>query len=458
MSAPVSSEMRSPHLIKALSLGDAILMLVGGVIGSGIFLTAGQIASSLRRADLFLLVWVAGAAVTMLACLAFAELAGMFPQAGGQYVFLREAYGELPAFLYGWMIFTVAQTGVIAALAVGFAEYLVVIFPPLRNGWSPKLVAVAAIVLLTVVNIYGVKRGSWLVNAATWMKFGAIGALVLLGVSLGHGDWHHLQLVAPHAPHGFFASTAAIGSALIAVFFAYDGWSYVTWIAGEIKDSSRNTPRALIIGVSCVALVYVAVNVVYIYALPVSELMRSNTVVQSASAALFSPRYATLMAAVVALSCFGAMSSAILCTARIFYAMGQDGVFFKRMGHLHPKYNTPAFALMVQCAWASVLAFVGVYGQLLTYAIFMMIIGYIATVGALFILRHRIPERERPYRCLGYPVLPALYMLIASTWVVNTIVQRPKESLAGLVLVLAGIPGYLYWKRKSATPIEASLS
>jgi basic amino acid/polyamine antiporter, APA family len=454
-----------PHLVKALGLKDAVLMLVGGVIGSGIFLTAGQVATSLRRADLFLLIWIAGGIISMLACLAVAELAGMYPEAGGPYVFLREAYGELPAFLYGWMIFAVAQTGTIAALAVGFAEYLGVLFEPLsERGPSllfqynalkisftmPKVVAILAIVLLTAVNVYGVKRGSWLVNLATWLKFAAIGGLVLLGLAFGSGDWHHFRDVTPDSPVGLVASASAIGSALIAVFFAYDGWVYITWVAGEIKNPGRNTPRALVLGLALVAVIYVSVSVVYVYALPVSELMRSNTVVQSASSSLFSPRYGRWMAAVVALSCFGALSAAILCTARIFYAMAIDGYFFKRMARLHPRHNTPAFALKAQGAWAAVLAFIGLYDQLLTYAIFMMILGYVATVGALFVLRKKQPDVERPYRCVGYPVLPAIYLLIACTWVVSTLAQRPLESFGGLLIVLAGVPGYLYWKRRLA--------
>ena len=224
----------------------------------------------------------------------------------------------------------------------------------------------------------------------------------------------------------------------------------MTWIAGEIKDPAHNTPRALILGITCVAAVYVAMSVVYVYALPLSELMRSTTVVQSAASALFSPRYGRMMAAVVALSCFGAMASAILSTARIFYAMAKDGYFFQRMAKLHPKHNTPAFALKSQGVWAAMLALIGVYEQLFTYAIFMMIIGYVASVGALFVLRRKLPDRARPYRCLGYPIVPAVYMVIGSVWVVNTIRQRPLESLAGLGIVLAGVPGYVYWKKRAA--------
>jgi basic amino acid/polyamine antiporter, APA family len=463
MTGPATARSGGPLLVKGLSLLDAVLLLVGGVIGSGIFLTAGQIATELRRADMFLLVWIAGGAISLLACFAVAELGGMYPQAGGQYVFLREAYGELPAFLYGWMIFSVVQTGTIAALAVGFAQYFGAVFPEIISReeifgfsvaigsqtivWSlnaQKITAVLGIALLTFVNSVGLKRGSILVNVATWLKFGAMGALIVFGLLLGKGDWGHFSTSAS-APA---ASSLLVpfGVALISVLFAFDGWIYVTWVAGEMKDAAHNVPKALIIGVSAVVILYVLMNTMYIYALPMEAIIASNAVVQSAATAMFSPRVGASLAIMVALSCFGAMSSAILCTARIFYAMAKDGVFFARMAEVHSKWRTPAFALMVQGVWASVLALIGLYDQLLTYAIFMMIVSYVVTVGALFVLRRTKPEHPRPYRCTGYPVVPLLYLLLAGAWLVNTVWARPLESLAGLGLVALGVPGYVYWK------------
>lgn len=450
-----------PSLRKELTLLDAVLMLVGGVIGSGIFLTAGQIATSLRRPDVFILIWIAGGAISLLACFAVAELAGMFPQAGGQYVFLREAYGELPAFLYGWMIFAVVQTGTIAALAVGFAQYFCAVIFPHATPWFSyhlgpatidlsiqKLTAVAGIAALTTLNVFGVKKGSILVNLSTWMKFGVIVALVGLGLLFGKGDWSHFaqrSVSGVDAPPTGSGLLIAFGVALISVLFAFDGWIYVTWVAGEIKDAARNVPRALIIGVSSVALVYLAINLIYVYALPLQIIMKSDAVVKDAASALFSPRFGNALGLTVALSCFGAMASAILCTARIFYAMAQDGVFFQRMAVVHPRWRTPAFSLIAQGIWAAVLAMIGLYDQLLTYAIFMMIVSYVVTVGALFVLRKKMPDHPRPYRCTGYPALPALYVLLASIWTLNTIWARPMESLGGLLIVLAGVPGYAYW-------------
>ena len=279
-----------PSLKKELSLLDAALLLVGGVIGSGIFLTAGQIATSLRRPDVFILIWIAGGAISLLACFAVAELGGMFPQAGGQYVFLREAYGELPAFLYGWMIFAVVQTGTIAALAVGFAQYFCAVLFPDAKPWLTfhagpatidfslqKIVAIAGIAVLTTLNVFGVKKGSILVNLSTWLKFAAIAALVILGLLFGKGDWSHFSnYSAPgvDAPPAGSALLIAFGVALISVLFAFDGWIYITWVAGEIKDAARNVPKALIIGVSTVALVYLAINLMYVYALPLPVIMK----------------------------------------------------------------------------------------------------------------------------------------------------------------------------------------
>jgi APA family basic amino acid/polyamine antiporter len=279
---------------------------------------------------------------------------------------------------------------------------------------------------------------------------------VILGTTIGHGDWSHFSQAAEGAapPPAGKDLLVAFGVGLIAVLFAFDGWIYVTWVAGEIKDASRNVPRALIIGVSAVALIYLAINLVYVYALPLGVIMKSDAVVKDAATAMFSARVGNWLALTVALSCFGAMASAILCTARIFYAMAQDGVFFERMARVHPKWRTPAFSLIAQCVWASVLAIIGLYDQLLTYAIFMMIVSYVVTVGALFVLRRKLPDHPRPYRCTGYPVLPALYVILCTIWTINTIVARPKESLGGLILVLIGIPGYFYWTRQRAAAIK----
>ncbi len=445
-----------PGLLRRLSLLDSVLLIVGGIIGSGIFLTAGPIAAEVRRPELFLLIWLAGGLISLLACFAFAEMGSMFPQAGGQYVYLREAYGELPAFLYGWMNFSVTGPGTIAALAVGFAEYLGALWPVVAahapvahvGRWTltrGDLMAVTAIALLTTVNLFGVRRGATVQNIATWMKFAAVALFVGLGVTLGRGSWANFHSA---LPAGSGSLLAGIGVALIAVFWAYDGWVYITWVAGEVKDAQRNVPRALVAGVSLVAAVYVAMNLVYLYAMPMGTIAQQTTVAQAAAVALFSPAAARWLAAMIAISCFGAMSSAILSQARVTYALAEDGLFFRKLAEVHPRWRTPIFSLIVQGMWASVLALSGTYEQLFTYAVFMLVVSYLLTVAALFVLRRTQPDTPRPYRCTGYPWLPAIYLLVGAAWAINGAVERPKETLAGLVIVLAGIPGYVYWRRR----------
>ena len=442
MSQPATTP--SEGLAKALTLTDAILLLVGGVIGSGIFLTAGQIAASVKRVDAFILIWVAGGLISLLACLSVAELGGMFPTSGSQFVFLREAYGELPAFLYGWITVAAGQTGAAAAIAVGFATYLASLLPALVP--YTKAVAIAAIALVTVINIFGVKQGSVLVNIATWAKYAGMAALVVFGFALGKGSTSHFSQRLPDAPAGSQLAMA-FGLAMISVLFAYEGWSYVTWVAGEMKNGARDVPRALIIGISAVIVIYLLMNAVYVYALPLNSITGSKAIVREAGAALFSPRVGAALAAMVVVSTFGALSSAILATARLAYAMARDGVLFPALAYVHPRYQTPVTSLVALAAWAAVLTLSGTFGQLLTFTIFMMILGYIASVGALFVLRRKLPDHPRPYRCIGYPFVPALYMLIAGAWVINTLVSLPRESLSGLVIATIGVPFYLYWTR-----------
>jgi APA family basic amino acid/polyamine antiporter len=434
------------------------MLMVGGIIGSGIFLTAGQIATAVHKPLYFLGVWIVGGLISLLACFAFAEMAAMYPEAGGQYVYMREAYGEFPAFLYGWMVFTVGQSGSIATLAVGFAEYFGALLPfaaahqPVATilGWTltrGHLVSTAAIILLTYINVLGLKRGSALVNVATWAKFAAMGAFVVLGLAIGKGSWSNYSVSLPlDQPASLSHVISGFGVALIAVFWAFDGWVYVTWVAGEIKDAQRVLPRALLLGILLVGFIYVSVSVVYLYALPITRVATEMTIAQAAAVALFSSNAAKWLGATIALSCFGAASSAILCSARVTYAMSRDGAFFHAMGRVHPRYRTPAISLIVIGAWSIVLALSGSYDQLYTYVMFMMILSYVAGVAALFILRRKRPDIPRPYRCTGYPYLPALYLLMAGAWALNSVVTRPKETLIGIAIVFLGAPFYAFWR------------
>ncbi len=457
--APVSRT-EQPHLVRGLSLLDSVLLMVGGIIGSGIFLTPGAIAAALPRTSLFLLIWVAGGLITLFACFAIAELGAMFPDAGGQYIFLREAYGEAPAFMYGWMLFTVGGTGTVATLAVAFAEYFGVLLP-VFSAHAPivtiaghaltrgHVVSLVSIGLLTITNVLGLRRGATLQNIATFLKFAAIVIFVTLGFLIGKGSWSHFHDVSSSATAltaGNWPLLSAVGVALIAVFWAYDGFVYITWVAGEVKNPQRTLPRAMIIGILIVAACYIAMNVSYLYALPIGAIAGEDTIARAAAITLFSPVAARWLAAMIAISCFGAMSSAILSGARVYYAMAHDGVFFHAMARVHPRWLTPAFSLVVQGVWASVLALSGRYDQLFTYVMFGMVLSYVATVAGLFVLRWKRPDAPRPYRCTGYPWLPLLYLLIGGSWALNAAWQRPMEALAGAVIVLIGLPGYFYWR------------
>jgi len=449
-----------PSLVRGLSLVDSVLLLVSGIIGSSIFLTAKDIATPLPQPVLFLGVWILGGVISMFACFAFAELGSMFPDSGGQYVYLRETYGDLVAFVYGWMLFAVANGGTIAALSVASAAYIGEIFPILSQQHvvatfagitltRAHLFGLVLIAALTLVNVVGLRWGALLQNVSTWTKFTAMAAFVFLGFAIGKGSWSNFHgtpgtsLTMGLGPGQFIS---ALGVGLIAVFWAYDGWVYITWVSGEVKDPRRNVPLAMVLGVLAVGAIYLAMNLTYMYALPLTEVAKHETIAHAAATTLFSPGAAVWLSAMIAVSCFSAAATCTLSGARVYMAMAQDGVFFKRMAVVHPKWRTPAFSLIGQGVWAALLTVSGRYDQLYTYVIFGMLLSYTMTVIGLFILRRKRPDMARPYRCTGYPWLPAIYVLIAGAWTINTVLTRPKESIAGMLIMLAGVPGFLYWK------------
>jgi APA family basic amino acid/polyamine antiporter len=459
-----------PTLVRGLSLLDSVLLLVSGVIGSSIFLTAKDIAGPLPQPALFLLVWVLGAAFSLCACVAFAELGSMFPDSGGQYIYLREAYGDLIAFLYGWMLFSVANGGTIAALSVASAAYVGQVFPVVSQEQvafsiasiaitRAHLLGLVLIAVLTYVNVVGLRWGALLQNVSTWTKFTAMAAFVVLGFAIGKGDWSHFRAHGVSLTLGLGPAQliSAFGVGLIAVYWAYDGWVYITWVAGEVKEPRRNVPLAMVLGVLAVAVIYLAMNMTYLYALPLREIATHETIAHAAATALFSSRAAVWLSLMIAVSCFSAAATCTLSGARVYLAMAQDGVFFKRMAVIHPKWRTPTFSLIGQGIWAAALTLSGRYDQLYTYVIFGMVLSYTLTVIGLFILRWKRPEIPRPYRCTGYPWLPAIYILIGVTWILNTIIKRPMEAFWSIAIVLVGVPGYLYWKRssrKAATGVD----
>ena len=456
-----------PTLIRGLSLLDSVLLLVSGIIGSSIFLTAKDIAGPLPQPMMFLLVWVIGGVVSLFGCVAFAELGSMFPESGGQYVYLREAYGDLVAFLYGWMLFAVANGGSIAALTVAAAAYTGQVVPIFSQEHvvlavagivitRAHLFALLLIAIVTYVNVVGLRWGALLQNLSTWTKFSAMAAFVVLGFAIGKGDWSHFSSHGAGLTMGLHPAQflSAFGVGLIAVYWAYDGWVYITWVAGEVKEPRRNVPLAMVLGVLAVGVIYVAMNVTYLYALPLPEIAHHETIAHAAAAALFSPHAAVWLSLMIAVSCFSAAATCTLSGARVYLAMAQDGVFFKRMAVIHPKWRTPAFSLIGQGIWAGLLTLSGRYDQLYTYVIYGMVLSYTLTVVGLFILRWKHPDIPRPYRCAGYPWLPAIYVLVGSAWTLNTIWTRPTQAFWGTAIVLVGVPGYLYWKR-STRKIEA---
>jgi APA family basic amino acid/polyamine antiporter len=474
---------QKPTLVRGLGLLDSVLLLVSGIIGSSIFLTAKDIAGPLPNPKLFFLVWILGGVISLCACVAFAELGSMYPDSGGQYIYLREAYGDLVAFLYGWMLFAVANGGTIAALCVASAAYMGNIvpwmsqqhvmanmnlpYPALAHGhfvWAiftiiftrAHAVGLVLIVILTCVNVFGLRWGALLQNVSTLTKFTAMAAFVILGFAIGKGHWSNFSTPATGGLNqgmtmglGPGQLISALGVGLIAVFWAYDGWVYITWVAGEVKNPRRNVPLAMVLGVLAVGAIYLAMNLTYVYALPLNEIAKYETIAHAAAAQLFSPAAAVWLSATIAISCFSAAATCTLSGARVYLAMAQDGVFFKRMAVIHPKWRTPAFSLIGQGIWAAALAMSGRYDQLYTYVIFGMVLSYTLTVIGLFVLRWKKPDIRRPYRCTGYPWLPAIYILAGVAWTLNTIITRPAEAFWGATIVLMGVPGYWYWKWKS---------
>jgi len=454
-----------PSLVRGLSLLDSVLLLASGIIGSSIFLTAKDIAGPLPSPTLFFLVWVLGGVISLCACVAFAELGSMYPDSGGQYIYLREAYGDLVAFLYGWMLFAVANGGTIAALSVASAAYMGSIIPAISQQHvmfslvgipftRAHAVGLLLIATLTYVNVVGLRWGALLQNVSTWTKFAAMAAFVVLGFAIGKGHWSNFSAQAPGGLNQGLSMglspaqlISALGVGLIAVFWAYDGWVYVTWVAGEVKDPRRNVPLAMVLGVLLVGAIYLAMNMTYVYAMPLTEVAKYETIAHATATKLFSPAAALWLSAMIAISCFSAAAACTLSGARVYLAMAQDGVFFRRMAVIHPKWRTPAFSLIGQGIWAAVLTVSGRYDQLYTYVIFGMVLSYTLTVIGLFILRWKRPDVPRPYRCTGYPWLPAIYILVGVAWTLNTIIQRPTEAFWGATIVLIGVPGYLYWKR-----------
>ena len=458
IAAPSGPERQAPELLRALGVRDGALITIGSVVGTGIFLTTSDMARAMPHAGLVLLVWAVGGALVLAGALSYAELGAMYPQAGGIYHFLKEAYGGIWGFLYGWASFLVIMSGGLAALAVGFGEYLGSFFPFFATShvlvsapvgpwrWSlsgGQLAGVAAIVVLTFVNQLGVKEGAWVQNGLTLLKVAGFAAFVMAGVRAASPAAS--PVLAPLPAH--FLS--GFGVAMIAALWTYDGWYALTFNAGEVKDPARNLPRGLILGNVAVVVLYVLINVVYVRTLSVEAIAASPRVAETAAAALFGPVGARLFAAAVVVSAFGCLSSTILYSSRIYQPMAADGVFFRALAEVHPRWRTPVRSLWAQSAVAVVLTVSGTYDQLYTYVVFTVVLFQVGTGFALFVLRWTRPDAPRPYRVWGYPVVPAAFILSSLVLLVNTLLERPRESVLGLVLVGLGVPAYVYWRRRA---------
>jgi APA family basic amino acid/polyamine antiporter len=450
---PAGAEQPKPQLVRGLGAWDGALITIGSILGTGIFITTGDIARVLPHPGLILLVWAVGGLLTLTGALSYAELGGMFPKAGGQYHFLKEAYGPIFGFLFGWASFFVIMTGGIAALAVGFGEYLGSFVPFFATthvlvsvaGWTlsgGQLAGALAIGLLTAVNYVGLREGAGVQNFVTIVKVGSIVGLGLLGLLAPAATPVHLFAALP--PGNI---VVAFGVGMIAVLWSYDGWYAVTNMAGEMRKPERDLPIGLIAGTAAVTLLYVLMNLVYVRALPVESMGGMPRIGESAAQVLFGPLGGKLISAAVLVSTFGCISSTILYAARIYLPMAQDGVFFPALARIHPRYQTPTACILAQGLWSILLTFSGSYEQLYTYVVFAVVLFHAATGAAVLVLRRTRPDAPRPYRTWGYPVVPIVFVLASLALVGNTLVEKPKESLIGLFLVALGLPAYRYWSR-----------
>jgi APA family basic amino acid/polyamine antiporter len=473
------------EFVKALTLTDATMLVAGSMIGSGIFIVSADIGRTLGSPGWLLIAWIVTGIITVLGALAFGELAAMYPRAGGMYVFLRESMGPLMGFLYGWTLFVVIQTGTIAAVAVGFGKFLGVLFPSvtadrwlmsvdipaggttLEFGLSwQRVAALLSIWVLTWVNLRGVREGKWVQTVLTFVKTASLILLILLALTVGRNAE---AISANFGNGGFFAGTpdlgtlfvVTFGSALVGSLFSADSWHAPTFAAAEVQNPARNLPRALMIGTVMVTVLYVLANVSYLVVLPLhgtadgATLMArgidhatQDRVATAVMESIFGPSGALIMAGAIVISTLGCNNGLILSGARVYYAMAKDGSFFARAGELSA-HGVPAFALIVQSVWTSLLCLTGSYSQLLDYVIFAALVFYALTTVGLFLLRRQRPDEPRPYRAAGYPVLPALYVLAASGVALTLLVAAKTrvQALSGLVIVLLGVPVYVWWHR-----------
>jgi len=446
----------SPKLDRQLGLFDSTMMVVGIVIGSGIFMTTGLMADALPSVSLILIVWLLGGLQMLAGALTYAELSAAMPKAGGQYVYLREAYGSLPAFLFGWVAFIAYLTGTNAAIAVAVAEHLGSFYPSISThniviGFDyfsisgGQIFAISLILILSFINYLGILFGKWIQNVFTILKIGSILFFALAGLFISTGN--HIDFSINPTSMSIGSILTGMGIALVAVTWTVGGWEYVTFAAGEIKNPKKNLPLALIIGTVVILVLYIMINIAYLKVLPMDSLIGELKVGEATAKSLYGPGIAGAFVVVVIISMFGSLNGNILVGPRISYAMAKDKLFFSKAAEVHPKFHTPGNAIMIQGVWASVLALSGTFEEIITLVVFVNFMMWIAASSTVFVLRKKQPELERPYKVWGYPYVPAFFIIFSSAIMINTFFESPQQSLMGIGLTLLGIPAYLYWKK-----------
>jgi len=452
-----------PQLQRVLGVWSAASIVVGTVIGSGVFLVPSNMIAKLGSVKMLFVVWVVAGLLSLFGALTYAELAAAMPEAGGEYVYLDAAYGPFWGYLYGWTQFSVAKSGSIATLAAGFYTYLTVFLPILAKPvlvapWMigpnhtrfeihyGQLVAIAVILLLAGVNYVGVKVGGDLQVLVTAVKVLLICGIIAVGLFSGKGDFSHLSQHIPSA-----GGVAGFVAAMVSALWAYDGWNNVTMVSSEIKEPGRNLPRSLILGTLAVIAIYLLINVAYFYVLTPAEVASSERLAANMMSHLYGHAAAAAVSIAVLISIFAALNGSILTGSRVPYAMARDGLFFKAAATVHPKFLTPGNSVIMLCLWSSVVVLSGWYDDLYNFVIFGSWILYLMTALSVFVLRRKQPDLPRPYRTLGYPIVPVLFVAVAAFLLINTLLNRPRESIMGLFLMALGVPLYYYWKSRLAT-------
>lgn len=458
---------KKTELIRGLSLTAAVMIVAGSMIGSGIFRKPATMAGQLGSPELLLIVWVVAGIMTFIAALVNSEVSGMIDATGGQYVYFRKMYGDGFAFIYGWSILSVIQTGSQAAIAYVFGEYLgyFIRYPLLPEAWTnfsvfmpfvgyihpfmefgPKAAAILSIILLTIINYIGVIFGGLVQTIITYIKIGSMLVLSILLLASGNGSTANLSsgfAIPQESVSGFIAM---LGLALSGAFWAYDGWNNVTFVAGEIKEPQRNVPKSLLYGTLIVLGVYLLINVAYLYILPVNVMAKSPLVAAEAAQEIFGPAGASIISIAVIISVFGALNGSILTSARVQFAMAKDGLFFNVLGKVHPRFGTPYTSLLLQGFWSAVLVLSGSFDTITDYVIFATWLFYMLGAVGVIVLRKKMPDTPRPYKVWGYPYVPVIFIVFSCLFLINSLISDSEDAAMGLILILLGLPFYVYWK------------